>query len=743
MREKIGKVALDYSFYPGTDLYSDGQVEEELLEIAKNYSRKEFNRIINEREKWPLLYHFSHIRENIVSWLPITRNDHVLEIGSGCGAVTGALARKAGQVTCVDLSKRRSLVNAYRNKDFDNINILVGNFQDIEKNLTETYDYITRIGVFEYSEGYIGTENPYVDMLKIIAAHLKPQGKIIIAIENKLGLKYWAGCTEDHTGLYFEGLEGYPRSKGVRTFTRRELEKIFQDAGLGNGEFYYPYPDYKFPMAIFSDRWLPAEGDLKEINYNYDRERVRLFNETNVYNTILREGLFPLYTNSYLTVLRKKDVQENTDCIYVKYSNERSENFAIRTEIYEDPEGKRKVYKVADCPEGEIHLKNIQEACKKLEAVYQDTPIRLNQCMPAEKGIELEYITGRTLENVLDEMLKEKREDRLKDTFKKYLDTLRQAGTVHFSMTEEFKKVFGNAEIPESELCPEYINLDPVCGNILWADKEWVMLDYEWSFSFPVPVRYQIYRVIKYYLYTSTARGKLHSMGLFQEYGIDEKKMEIYEKMEKNFQKYILGEHIPMRDMYDRISPGTLLDIHGTDFLGKLHNRETFRVYLDWGTDFREEQSFSFRRNETKIVKRIKIPAGVTRIRMDPCEQACMAKMIRLWAEISDETTQELKYEANGFPIWEGFYAFKTADPYFISGKLPDGTKAVWLEMHIYPCYEEIGGFLEESGKIMKEKEQQQEEINQLRKKLEKAVQRIQSMENTKIWKLYKTVKRD
>ena len=77
----------------------------------------------------------------------------------------------------------------------------------------------------------------------------------------------------------------------------------------------------------------------------------------------------------------------------------------------------------------------------------------------------------------------------------------------------------------------------------------------------------------------------------------------------------------------------------------------------------------------------------------------------------------------------------------YAAGLIDD--QAVWLEMHIYPCYEEIGGFLEESGKIMKEKEQQQEEINQLRKKLEKAVQRIQSMENTKIWKLYKTVKRD
>ena len=43
----------------------------------------------------------------------------------------------------------------------------------------------------------------------------------------------------------------------------------------------------------------------------------------------------------------------------------------------------------------------------------------------------------------------------------------------------------------------------------------------------------------------------------------------------------------------------------------------------------------------------------------------------------------------------------------------------------------------------MRENERQQEEINQLHKKLEKAAQRIQSMENTKIWKLYKTVKRN
>ena len=30
-----------------------------------------------------------------------------------------------------------------------------------------------------------------------------------MAIENKLGLKYWSGCKEDHTGRYFEGVSKY------------------------------------------------------------------------------------------------------------------------------------------------------------------------------------------------------------------------------------------------------------------------------------------------------------------------------------------------------------------------------------------------------------------------------------------------------------------------------------------------------------------------------------------------------
>ena len=42
--EKIGQVLLDDTLYPGKDLYTDGAIEDEMLEIARNYREEEWNR---------------------------------------------------------------------------------------------------------------------------------------------------------------------------------------------------------------------------------------------------------------------------------------------------------------------------------------------------------------------------------------------------------------------------------------------------------------------------------------------------------------------------------------------------------------------------------------------------------------------------------------------------------------------------------------------------------------------------
>ena len=51
------------------------------------------------------------------------------------------------------------MINAYRNQDRDNIEIYVGNFNDIEPSLDCDYDLVCLIGVFEYGTFLYSHEN--------------------------------------------------------------------------------------------------------------------------------------------------------------------------------------------------------------------------------------------------------------------------------------------------------------------------------------------------------------------------------------------------------------------------------------------------------------------------------------------------------------------------------------------------------------------------------------------------------
>lgn len=78
--EEIGKVKLDYSQYSGKDYYSEGAVEDALLDIVKSKSSSEYDAVIEERKSWPFLYHLSPLRENIVDWIPMHRGLSLIHI---------------------------------------------------------------------------------------------------------------------------------------------------------------------------------------------------------------------------------------------------------------------------------------------------------------------------------------------------------------------------------------------------------------------------------------------------------------------------------------------------------------------------------------------------------------------------------------------------------------------------------------------------------------------------------------
>lgn len=298
--EEIGNVKLNYKYYTGSDLYNEGDEEEELIlqTVKKSVDYRDYLDVILRDNRWPILYQLSKQRENIIDPMDIKKSDLVLEIGAGMGAVTGAIARRCKKVECIELSKRRSLANAYRNREYHNIEICVANFQDVP--LKQKYDVVTLIGVLEYAQHYINSETPYEDFIEKIAEILNVGGRLYIAIENKLGLKYFAGCAEDHLGKPFVGIEGYDRKDNVKTFSRSQLIKLLIEHGFQEPYFYYPYPDYKLPLEIYSDDNLPTENFQFPTEVNYDLPRLKIFDESKVIRSLAGTEELKMLANSFL-----------------------------------------------------------------------------------------------------------------------------------------------------------------------------------------------------------------------------------------------------------------------------------------------------------------------------------------------------------------------------------------------------------------------------------------------------------
>ncbi|MBD5444165.1 MAG: class I SAM-dependent methyltransferase [Lachnospiraceae bacterium] len=640
MIEEIGKIKLNLEHYPGEDYYCDGDIEDELLNITRNYSQVEYSRIIEEKKSWSVLYHLSELRENIVDWLPITKDMKVLEVGSGCGAITGALSRKAKEVTCIELSKKRSLINAYRHMDCENVTIHVGNFQDIEPDLPCDYDYICLIGVFEYGQAYIASsDNPYEDYLNILGRHKKTDGHIVIAIENKLGLKYWAGCKEDHLGTWFSSLEGYPDGGVVRTFTKDTLVKIAGNCGFREISMYYPYPDYKFMTSLYSDSRLPKAGELSSNLRNFDRERLLLFDEKLVFDTLISEGQFPLFSNSYMMVLGPE-----IDIKYAKYSNDRANEYKIKTTLNHcKTAGKtvKKIEKHALSSESQEHIEKINKGYEKLSERFAGSKLKINKCTLHSVYAELEYLEGKTLEEYLDECLEKNDLDKFHMLFDEYLE-----------------RISYNEELPITDY-------DLIFSNILVSpDGAWNIIDYEWTFDKQVDTKEIAFRAVYCYLLENERRNKLNLDLILQKLGITEENAAFYRQQEMRFQKYVTGKRMSMPEIRDAIGQ-PIYSISELPMLTPIEKQKgMIQIYEDMGSGFSEEHSFFLEddRIENEEFKLL-VEEGIKTLRIDPCSDYCivMIKDIK-WNEAA-LTSKSKCITTNGFRIGDGVYAFNTEDP--------------------------------------------------------------------------------
>ena len=621
--EAVGKVVLDYSKYPGQDYYCDGSVEDELLEIVKTYPVDDYTKVIQERKKWPILYHLSPLRENIVEWIPITKSDKVLEVGSGCGAITGALAKKAGTVTCVDLSRKRSLINAHRHSDCGNVTIHVGNFKDIEPTLEADYDYICLIGVFEYGQSYIGGRTPYEDFLRILMRHLAPGGRIIIAIENKYGLKYFAGCKEDHLGTYFSGIENYADGGGVRTFGRKGLEKIFAACGVKESHFYYPYPDYKFMTTLYSDKHLPAKGELVNNLRNFDRDRMLLFHEKEAFDGLIEEELFPVFSNSYIAVLGADFTVE-----YARYSNDRAPGYQIRTRIDRDCDGKRLVRKSPLTGDAISHVQGMKASYEALLQRYQGCDLQINRCSLEEAEACFEYVEGVPLTQLMDQCLEQGDEEGFLAYFRKFVELI------------SYREECGVTD------------MDPVFSNILVSGEAWTLIDYEWTFRKQVESKELAYRALYCYLLEEPKRGKFPMDRILKELHISREEAALYREHEMEFQQFVTGKNRSMAQIRDDIGYQITKPVKWVDRYQDAAGVNCVQIYEDKGQGHQEEGSYFVQdayQGENLIAFSAEVGGDVKNLRIDPAMDSCIVKIQEMtWNGLSVDATNRRLVVANG-----------------------------------------------------------------------------------------------
>ena len=382
-------ITIDYQFYHGEDNYSDGDVvEQKILSYVAPGKEGAYDDAISQDPELATFYHLSDARNSLMNWYDFSPNSNVLEIGGGMGALTGILCERCEHVTCVELTKRRAECIAKRLGDKTNLHIMVGDITKMQ--FDRKFDYITVIGVLEHQSAVSDNPTAHEDFLKKLHPLLKTDGIILLAIENRFGLKYWCGDVDDHTGIPFGTLHQRNYQGRARTFDRTTLKNLLEKAGFPYTKFYYPMPDYKFPRVIYSDNYLP-KSDLHScvvpIHYtNYYPYSSFVANEAKLQQVVVQNGVFPFFANSFF-VEASAQARPFNPVDFASVTVERTKEYQQIIRLKDGYFEKYAVY-----PEGNSHISQMHQNLELLKArglqVIEESLVNQKLKMP-----NMQYLT--------------------------------------------------------------------------------------------------------------------------------------------------------------------------------------------------------------------------------------------------------------------------------------------------------------------------------------------------------------
>lgn len=462
---------INFNYYDGLDIYNDGAIEEKLLK----YFKGEIKDLESNIEGF---FYTTEIRKNIVNWYPFKHKSRILEIGAGVGSITGALLKNNNTVVSVEGSKRRAEVIYERYKENENLEIYCGNYNQME--FEEKFDYIVLIGVFEYARVFCGNKAESFDIFfRNIIKNLKPNGKVIIAIENKLGLKYLNGLSEDHFKIPYVGIEDYKSNNKFETFSRNELRNFFKKYGY-DSKFYGVFPDYKLPSYIFSENYKINLNDFKKFSFfNYYDDSVN-FNFENAAKSFIKANLEIDISNSFFIEISKSSEFAKVD--FVLYQNYRNSKYLIGTSVGDS------IYKFPVGKDSDKHLKEL-EFTHKLLNKNNIKACKINH--DKSDVYNCEKIDGDTVLKIIDDHLRNNDIDGV-------INEIDNAFNYIYGISK-LKKITDPLITDINDLYKDKTLVLPISlfdlhfDNIIKTKKEYVLIDMEWSSIKQIPSDYYVF----------------------------------------------------------------------------------------------------------------------------------------------------------------------------------------------------------------------------------------------------------
>lgn len=446
------------------------------------------------------------MNENILNWYPFTQNSTILYIEKEKNKnIRSLLSKKAKSLTILELNEfENSSIN-----ELQNINIVKSIVE-----ITEKYDYIIMLGVLENSKEIIKEDDSEVKLMNFVKERLNEQGKILLAVDNRLGVKYIVGNKSEYCNKVYDTIKN--EYKTSRMFSKTELENILKNVGFKYRKNYYPLPDYKNTNVIYTDDRLPEAHDSK-INYNpiYEEGSLIVQDETILLKQFIKEGDFIKYTNSYLIELSNSEI--DTDIKYVSFNNLRKDKYSLILKMKDDI-----VEKSPKSEEAIEHIKQINENNNKLRELGFEIAEKIET---QENSIKSNYINMPLLDDYIYKLIRQSEKEEVYKIIDDWFEYIKSKLEVDEN---------GNVKHGFIDLVFENTFYDKDNNKFIFFDQEWYMEN--------INVNCILYRAINnLYSHNTNLTKYMPKEEMLEKYNLLENNKE-FEEIENKLQEQVVDE---------------------------------------------------------------------------------------------------------------------------------------------------------------------------------------------------------